>query len=795
MNNVNGTVKNSNFFNCTTEGRGGAIRVNSKNCTVSNSNFANCNSSSYGSAIYWFGEYGILTDSTFDNCHANNYGAVGWSGNNGIILNSNFTNCYSTSGSGGAIGKTGAFHAFSILNSNFINCSSNGHGGAILWGDGNGNDYTMNNSYFFNCSTRYQGGAIYGGVKAYNSNFEKCSAESGGAMYKGTATNCTFTNNKAKWGGAKHSTNDPTINCTFIGNTASDYAGAVYGNSITNCTFIDNVANNTGGSIQGAQNVLNCNFTNSYANGSGGAINSANSVVNCNFNNCHAKGGEGGAVFIGSGDIDKCNFTNCSSNASGGAVKEVSFGTMYNSNFINCSANADGGAICSNPRFIVANCTFTNNRAAHYGGAVMGSDAVNCSFNGNSAIERGGAFYSGKAKNCTFWDNTASEGNNWYDTNVPILKLNVANFNSIYGSGETILLNATENNVAVNDVIITIRVSKNGVSVANYSYLTNEEWIVDLDAGSYNAVMTVEHHAYRFDNVNNNNANNNKKVITLTIGQRPTNITTADVSTVYGAEDYLIITLSDFEGYNLTGKTISVDLNGVKNYTTDDNAQIKVPTKDVPAGNYTAVITFDGTNDNYDTSSASANVTVAKTTTSITTKSVSVVYDNGKKYLVATLTDGNNKPVEGVSVSTNINALKAAKTDKNGQVKWLVTSLTPKTYSVVLKFAGNDNYLNSTKKVTVKVTKATPKITAKAKTFKRTDKTKKYTVTLNVKQKVKVTIKVNKKTYTAYTTTKGVATFKLNKLTKNGKYTATVNFGGNAYYNKAKSVNVKITVK
>lgn len=798
LNNVNGTVKNSNFFNCTTDNSGGAIRVFSENCTVSNSNFFNCNSSSYGGAVYWFSSNGILTDCTFDNCHANNHGAVDWSGNNGIILNSNFTNCYSTSGSGGAVGKSGGFKTFAILNSNFINCSSKGHGGAILWGDGNGNDYTLNNSYFFNCSAVYQGGAIYGGVKAYNSNFEKCSANEGGAMFKGTATNCTFTDNKAKWGGAKHSNNDPTINCTFIGNTASDYAGAVYGNSIINCTFINNAANNTGGSIQNALNVLNCNITNSYANGSGGAIYSANSVVGCNFNDCHAKGGEGGAIFIGSGDIDNCNFTDCSANASGGAVKEVSFGTMYNSNFINCSANADGGAIYSNHRFSVTNCTFTNNRAARDGGAVYGGSVVNGSFNGNSATARGGAIYSGSAENCTFWDNTASQGNNWYDTKVPILKLNVANFNSIYGSGETILLNATEDGIAVNNVIITIRVYKNETSVANYSCLTNEEWPVDLDAGIYNAEMTVEHNAYRLDNVNNNNANNNKKVITLTIDKRPTNITAFDVSTVYGAENYMIITLNDFEGYNLTGKTISVDLNGVKNFTTDDNGQIKVPTKAVPAGNYTVLITFDGTNDNYNTSSASANVSIAKATTSIAAKSVTTVY-NGGKYLIATLKDQNGNVIKGVSVSTNIKSLKAAKTDSNGQVKWITNALTPKTYSVVLTFAGNGNYIKSTQKVTVKVTKATPKIIAKAKTFKRTVKIKKYTITLKdnnnkVMKSAKVTITVNKKTYTAKTNAKGQATFKITKLTKKGKYTAVVKYGGNGNY-KAVTAKPKITIK
>ena len=796
LNKDKGVVKNSNFFNCIVgANNGGAILVSSPNCTVSNSNFANCIGTVKGGAINWIGDDGAMTDCTFDNCHANDYGAVLWTGTNAVISNSNFTNCYSSSGSGGAIGVEGHYRTFTILNSNFINCSSNGHGGAIFWKDGNGNDYNVNNSYFFNCSAVSQGGAIYGGVNVYNSNFDKCSANEGGAMFKGSATNCMFTDNKAKIGGAKHSADGSTINCTFIGNTASEYAGAVYGNSITNCTFTNNAANSTGGSIQGAQSVLNCNFTNSYANGSGGAIYGAKSVVNCNFNNCHAIGGDGGAVrFYDYGEfVDNCYFTDCSANASGGAVyKSGNGGAMYNSNFINCAANADGGAIWSNARSSVANCTFTNNLATSDGGAVKGGKAINCSFNGNSA-NRGGALSWSEARNCTFYDNTASEGNNWYDTKVPILNLNVANFNSIYGLGETILLNATENGIAVNDVIITIRVSKNGTSVANYSCLTNNEWLVDLDAGSYKAVMTVEHHAYKFDNANNN------KVIALTINQRPTNITALNISTVYGADDYLIITLRDFQDKNVSGKIISVDLNGVNNYTTDENGQIKVPTKSLPANDYVAVITFDGTGDNYNTSTASANVTVNKASTSIAADPVTTVY-NGGKYIIATLTDVHGNPIKGVSVSTNIKSLKAQTTNKKGQVTFLTDGLAPiKTYSVVLTFAGNDNYLKSTKTVKVKVVKATPKFVYKAQTFKRTDKKKQYAVKLLTNQNkaikyTKVYIKVNKKTYTATTNKKGIAVFKLTKLTKKGKYTAKIMFNGDSYYTKL-SKNVKVAVK
>ena len=90
-------------------------------------------------------------------------------------------------------------------------------------------------------------------------------------------------------------------------------------------------------------------------------------------------------------------------------------------------------------------------------------------------------------------------------------------------------------------------------------------------------------------------------------------------------------------------------------------------------------------------------------------------------------------------------------------------------------------------------------MSAKAKTFKKSVKTKKYTVTLKtnknkVMKNVKLTLKVNKKTYKAKTNKKGKATFKITKLTKKGKFTAVVKFAGNKYY-YAKTVKPKITVK
>lgn len=61
-------------------------------------------------------------------------------------------------------------------------------------------------------------------------------------------------------------------------------------------------------------------------------------------------------------------------------------------------------------------------------------------------------------------------------------------------------------------------------------------------------------------------------------------------------------------------------------------------------------------------------------------------------------------------------------------------------------------------------------------------------------KKVKVTIKVNGKTYSAVTDNYGKTTFKITKLTKKGKFTATIKYAGSKYFN-ALTKSLKITTK
>jgi hypothetical protein len=188
-----------------------------------------------------------------------------------------------------------------------------------------------------------------------------------------------------------------------------------------------------------------------------------------------------------------------------------------------------------------------------------------------------------------------------------------------------------------------------------------------------------------------------------------------------------------------------------------------------------------------------------KTSTKIEASKVTKTY-NVAKNLVLTLKDVNGEILANKTVTITFNGKDYNKTtDSKGQVSLALSNLAPKTYPAVLNFAGDDLYKASSSKVNIVVKKAIPKLTAKAKTFKKSAKTKKYTITLKSKSgkaisKVKVTLKIKGKTYKATTTSKGKATFKITKLTKKGKYTAVVKFAGTKYFT-GKTAKPKITIK
>lgn len=303
---------------------------------------------------------------------------------------------------------------------------------------------------------------------------------------------------------------------------------------------------------------------------------------------------------------------------------------------------------------------------------------------------------------------------------------------------------------------------------------------INLQPGEYDAVISYAADYY-------GNQTTSKIIVKKTLFSQ-------DLVVAYETESNFEVYCLDENGNPL--EKCEVDfyfLNGIRDRITDNQGigSLYITRYHPDVGKY-SIITFNTRTNEYVTNW----LYVIDPKTELVANEVTATY-NVNKDLVITLKDSDGKALSGVNINVDLNGAKSYTTDKNGQVKINVANLVPNTYSAKITFAGDDLYNSSATSVNVIVKKATSKITAKKATFKA-KKAKKYTITLKANNKAiknaKVILKVKGKTYKATTNAKGKATFKITKITKKGKYTATIKFNGDNYYLKS-TKSVRIVVK
>ncbi|MGD8501647.1 MAG: hypothetical protein PVJ86_13430 [Phycisphaerales bacterium] len=167
-----------------------------------------------------------------------------------------------------------------------------------------------------------------------------------------TLTNCTFSGNKAYFGGGMcnwfRSGSPKLTNCTFSGNSASAGGGGMYNRSsngleLTNCIFRGNWAIRGGGmyNYRSSPKLTNCTFCANSANSGGGVLNhnSKPDMLSCVFS--------GNKAYIGGGMFN---------NVLGDPV-------LGNCTFSGNSAKEGGGIYNTHSAVIINNCTFAGNAA------------------------------------------------------------------------------------------------------------------------------------------------------------------------------------------------------------------------------------------------------------------------------------------------------------------------------------------------------------------------------------------------------------------------------------------------
>ena len=804
----NGKLLNCNFVNSSSYSNSYSYSSsysyhteNQSSCHSQGSSDAH--SISYGGAVYWCGSNGELTDCNFVNSSSTGSslsrvrvsssttdsifgyssnsnstcrgGAVYLADSNCNLINCSFVNSYTfgessstvyisnpwssysfNSGSkcdseGGAVYLRGDDGA--LTNCSFVNCSVNSSSTASGWSSGGGAVYLqgkntiLTNCTFMDCISNEFGGALCGvdGLVKNSVFIGNSAGEAGGAIeWGGSAVNCLFINNTARYGGAMLSSE--AVGCIFVNNSARDDGGAVCHAYAVNCSFISNNAR-WGGAMSGYSDARNCIFFNNFADENGGAIHFS----------------EGGAV--------DCIFQDNYAKSSGGAISS-SCNSYYTNN--------------------IKNCIFVNNIADEDGGAIFveygGCYVVNCNFQNNHADRYAGAMYEGSADSCIFYENTAGvEGNDTYKTELLKPVLSVSDFKSTYKSGDRLLINFTSSNgVQITNANVQIDVYKNGALVGTYYCLSGDGWAVDLGPGSYAAVVSVDS-GYAIDSVD----------AILTINKAGTVISAPKVNVAYKDPDgKLVATITNEHGKPLV-VNLNVNFNG-KDYTlrTNSDGQASIAIDTLKPGTYTATFTYKGSG-NYKASSATAKVTVTKAATSISAPKVNVAYKDPNGKLVATIVNEHGKPLV-VTLYINLNGKDyTVKTDSNGQAILPIDTLKPGTYTATISYKGSSNYKASTVTTKVTVTKAGTVISAPDVSVKYKDSNGKLVSTITNEHGkplvVNLNVDLNGKTYTVKTDSNGQASVSTADLAP-GTYTAAISYTGSNNY-KATSTTAKITVK
>jgi predicted outer membrane repeat protein len=541
----------------------------------------------------------------------------------------------------------------------------------------------------------------------------------------------------------------------------------VTGTNVTfkNIKFINGYSEDLGGSLHitgAASNIINCTFTNSEAIKDGGAIylRVQNGIIrDSNFTGNKAL--YNGAIYMNSieGTIYNCIFTNNTATDSAGALGWVKKenGTIADCTFKDNSAPRGGAIFLNNgTEFYISSTLFENNNASKNGGAIFwdcGNEGriAKCEFKNNYAGESGGAIYWNKTENgyiyhSQFDSNKANDGGAIYFSESNGIITYSTFTNNTATSGGAIFNNGTIN---INGNTFADNRADDGNDIAGNGKV------------KYNVEITIE-----------------------------------TVDNEYGKTVKIIVKLTN-DGPAVNNGTVSVTVNKITYNATVKDATATIPISNLNAGSYDIDITYTG-DSTYNNNTKKDKFVINKKDAGITGKARSYVINYGGKYSVTVNGLSNVK----VIFRLNNKIIGSAITDKKGIAK---ISLTPKMLKTAkagkrnMQVTLDNNNYQGVKNFKITINKEKTKITAKAKAFKSSVKTKKYTIYLkNSKgkaiKKVKVILKVKGKTYKVKTNSKGKATFKIKKLTKTGKYTAKINFKGNAYY-KASSAKAKITVK
>lgn len=439
-------------------------------------------------------------------------------------------------------------------------------------------------------------------------------------------------------------------NLIFAGGKGDMVGGAIYCTAdnlkIINCRFIQNSVDRYGGAVMcegDNAEIIDCEFSKNRAEFTGGAFELWGS-------NCR---------------VDGCTFTDNIGCHAGGAVSWVgNNGTLSNSVF---------------------EYSLSSSTASLYGGEVvwMGENGrlEKSIFYPSMALKSAEAIYwkggNGSVEYCIFSD--TSNEKSLYAGNPEYLGPNYWGENIASDDGfyqrQMIYYNETLH-APKNWVNIQYSDDTIGFALNNGSSLDNS--LPDWKVSYKNSQVIISDNAFQI--------------------KRNTFIESGDM-TVYNNGEQMRIILKDEDGRPLSGKQISININGVNRNVQTDNSGIAMLRLDkLPVGTHYISISFNG-DGKYFMSSKIVKITVKKQKTKLKIKT-----NAKRKTIKVTLKSQFKKPMAKCVLKLTVNKKTyKAKTSKKGVASFKLKLKNAKKYGFIVKFKGSKYYKGVSKRGTIKL--------------------------------------------------------------------------------------------
>ncbi len=371
--------------------------------------------------------------------------------------------------------------------------------------------------------------------------------------------------------------------------------------------------------------------------------------------------------------------------STGKSLSVVGGSSTISDNILNgqVSIKSNGNTISNNK--IAAKEDYAIDLGDSTGNVIDGNEMYSSQGNGNQAVK----------------PNEGNEIINNFEKYDPELAIAVDNITE----GDVVVIRVAANATFSGDVLVWIGGLNFTVSLTNG---TGSYQVSGLAADTYVAIVIFNATNVFVESTVNTTFVVKAKEVLPVVNPVATVIKATEVTTTYGTSKSILITLTDANGNAVSGRKVTVDLNGVKKeLTTDDKGQVSydIGTKLAPQ-TYTAAITFDG-DDGYAKSAGSAKVVVNKAKSVLTAKKKTFKVKKAKKYTVMLKSDKTAIKKAKVTITIKAKGKKikiTKKTNKKGKVTFNLKKLTKKgKFSATVKFAGNQYYKPVTKKAKITV--------------------------------------------------------------------------------------------